>query len=324
MVGLLKRLLPVRLKHALKMRIAETILPELKPGIRATADEFMTERGVALRSDILREKGVVLRRDILSGIYDAWRSGDEQGNWYLHADQLRSAARDGDLPVPPPALRQGYCPDSDEEYIYHGGVAADHVRKIWVENGIAFDGSSVVLDWGCASGRIMRHFREDAARCVYWGTDLDERCIVWARENLSPPFRFVTCTAYPHLPFEDNFFTHIYGISIFTHGLHLADAWLMELRRILKPGGHLMVTVHTEASLDEFKHGFWPPWLERDADLEAIRGADLSSISQGSWDTTFSFYREEWLRAQWSRFLDIVEVRPGYVPHAQTAVLMRK
>jgi ubiquinone/menaquinone biosynthesis C-methylase UbiE len=298
------------------MRWLRSVLPQLTPmledAIKAGANE------------VLIEKGAVLRKAILPELYDPWSGRTAKGMYHLDAEALRSPAREGDLPVPPPALRQGYSVESEEAYIEDGAITARHLRAMLEENDVPFDEHSVVLDWGCASGRVLRHFRAEAERAAFWGTDQYEHCILWDRENLSPPFRFVTCTAYPHLPFEDNMFTHIYGISIFTHIVHLADVWLMELRRILKPGGHLLVTVHTEAALDEFERGYWPPWLDRGTDLDALRRHDFSAVTQGTWDTTFPFYKAEWLRKDWPRFMEVVDLREAYIPYVQTAVLLRK
>jgi SAM-dependent methyltransferase len=102
------------------------------------------------------------------------------------------------------------------------------------------------MDWGCATGRTLRHFAVEAGANEFWGTDQDEASVTWAKENLSPPFRFVTCTAYPHLPFSDSKFGLIYGLSVFTHLEYLQDLWLMEIHRVLRSGGHAIFTVHDE------------------------------------------------------------------------------
>ena len=51
----------------------------------------------------------------------------------------------------------------------------------------------------------------------------------------------------PPLPYSDEAFDVIYCISVFTH---LDDAhtraWLRELKRVLRPGGVLLLTIHGE------------------------------------------------------------------------------
>ena len=72
---------------------------------------------------------------------------------------------------------------------------------------------------------------------------------------MSPPFHFATTTKVPHLPFEDWSFQFIYCASVFTHIDDLADAWLLELRRILAPGGRLYLTIHDEHTVALFESG---------------------------------------------------------------------
>ena len=48
---------------------------------------------------------------------------------------------------------------------------------------------------------------------------------------------FATVTTAPHLPFADGYFDFAYCSSVFTHISDLADAWLLELRRIVRSGG---------------------------------------------------------------------------------------
>jgi ubiquinone/menaquinone biosynthesis C-methylase UbiE len=67
---------------------------------------------------------------------------------------------------------------------------------------------------------------------------------------LGPPFNFAAVTTSPHLPFEDGYFNLICCGSVFTHIVDLADAWLLELKRIARPGAKLYVTVHDRHSAD--------------------------------------------------------------------------
>ena len=92
--------------------------------------------------------------------------------------------------------------------------------------------------WGGAndSGR----FAAEASTAEFWGADISAEHILWANRHLRPPFRFVTThdPAAP-LPFGDGSFQMIYAGSVFTHIADLADAWLLELRRVLAPGGRM-------------------------------------------------------------------------------------
>lgn len=109
---------------------------------------------------------------------------------------------------------------------------------------------SRVLDFGCGAGRMVRHLAPYAKDSEIWGCDLSADHIVWAQQYLAPPFRFITNTTFPHLPFVDGKFSFIYAGSVFSHIDDLADAWLCELRRILMTDGRLIISIHDENTVE--------------------------------------------------------------------------
>ena len=52
----------------------------------------------------------------------------------------------------------------------------------------------------------------------------------------------------PPLPLPDAHFDVVTAFSVFTHIDELDSPWLLELRRILKPGGLLDATIHDETT----------------------------------------------------------------------------
>lgn len=104
-----------------------------------------------------------------------------------------------------------------------------------------------ILDWGCGPGRVIRHFPEVVGNgCSFFGTDYNASSIEWCRQNL-PGIDFNLNSLEPDLPYDDNFFDAIYGISIFTHlSEPMHYAWMEELYRILKPGGVMYLTTQGE------------------------------------------------------------------------------
>lgn len=153
------------------------------------------------------------------------------------------------LPIPPTNLWVGYG-RTDDEYLASGQRHFSKMCSILDESGFAFKDGDRILDFGCAAGRIIRQFNELASKYEIWGVDIHAERIVWCKQHLSPPFRFATTTLFPHLPFEDNYFNLIYAGSVFTHIDDLADSWLLELRRVLRPGGRLYITIHDNNTID--------------------------------------------------------------------------
>ena len=113
------------------------------------------------------------------------------------------------------------------------------------------DNPTTVLDWGCGPGRIIRHLpqmlNEDSK---IYGTDYNKKSIDWCINNING-IQFNHNTLDALLPYEDNYFDFIFGISIFTHlSKEKHIEWTKELTRVLKKDGIMFFTTHGNA----FKH----------------------------------------------------------------------
>jgi len=109
-----------------------------------------------------------------------------------------------------------------------------------------------ILDWGCGPARIIRHFPDISGDSnTYSGTDYNEKTISWCKKNI-PGITFSINDLHPPLPYPDNAFNLIYGISILTH---LSEEnqfrWSKELYRISSSKGIVMLTTHGDAFLEK-------------------------------------------------------------------------
>ena len=228
-------------------------------------------------------------------------------------------------PLPPADITMAYLKDP-ETYINRGKEWANKLKELAHQYGSLSPGDAI-LDWGCSSGRVIRHFRSEAEskELECWGVDLEVRAVEWARYNL-PPIQFATCSTIPHLPFEDHKFALIYGLSVMTHVQHFEDTWLLELKRVLKPGGVLVLTIHDEDTIEWFgKNGreYWIPEevecdeLMRDADRTVLRGVDPID--------TFTFFSKKYINRVWGSFLSVREIIALWAPGSkQSAVVMTR
>lgn len=156
------------------------------------------------------------------------------------------------LPIPPKDLWLGYG-DSKEVYLY-GKVQSAKMIEVVSKTGLEIKAGGRILDFGCGAGRMIRWLKPLAETCEIWGIDISSDHIFWAKKYLSPPFNFATTTTIPHLPFEDKYFDLIYAGSVFTHIDDLTEAWLLELRRILKPDGRIFITIQDKHSVEMLKN----------------------------------------------------------------------
>lgn len=247
--------------------------------------------------------------------------------------------RDG-FPIPPEPRAYG---DTEEHWLNSGKRDVDTMLRILNSSNFFIEKGNRILELGCATGRMTRWLASLAEECEIWGADISARAIVWCQENLTPPFNFATVTTVPHLPFEDRYFDLIFCGSVFTHIDDLADAWLLEIKRIMRPGGRAYVTVHDKHTADvvinnnwesrEFidwviKYSLWPSQF-RDLLISSggskyLKNEDYYKISilAGN-EQPQVFYDIEHLRQHWGRWLKIITVtQEAYWD--QTAVLMEK
>lgn len=153
----------------------------------------------------------------------------------------------GEQPVPPPELMEYKEPPN--AHLEGGKREVASMLSILDEVGFTWDRCHRVLEFGSSNGRLIRWLEPFVENREIWGVDVQAEKVLWAAENLSPPFRFATTTTVPHLPFPDRHFELIFAGSVFTHLGELHVAWLAELRRILAPGGLIYLTLHDEESI---------------------------------------------------------------------------
>jgi SAM-dependent methyltransferase len=135
-----------------------------------------------------------------------------------------------------------------KSFFESGAQSAEIIRTVLEQYDRPIERSGALLEFGCGCGRVIRHFQHSAARLH--GSDYNEKLIAWCRANL-PFATFAVNRLEPGLEYEDDTFDLIYTISVFTHlPASLQTSWVAELRRILKPGGTLLVTVHGESRTD--------------------------------------------------------------------------
>jgi len=241
-----------------------------------------------------------------------------------------------ELPVPPRELRiHTYLDPAPEAYL---GAGKGHVKKmvdILEISGVSVEPGQRVLDFGCGDGMMVRHFRHIAESGEAWGVDISGTLMIWCQQHLSPPFKFATTTSFPHLPFEEGYFDLIYSFSVFTHICDLAEAWLLELRRILRPGGVLYLTVHDNHTIDVLDGcpDFGLSRALQDAEkLLPFRDSDfamftLNRVPGGGIDfeprQAQVFYDIGYLCQHWGNYLEIVSATQDAYGY-QTAIVLRK
>lgn len=237
-------------------------------------------------------------------------------------------AADG-LPAPPEELWRRWSFTLDD-YLSTGKRDVETMLETLAESGADIAGLTRILDFGCAEGRMLRVLADDPAREL-WGVDVNAERIAWAQQHLVPPLRLATTTTAPHLPFPDDYFDLVFAISVFTHISELADAWFLEVLRVLRPGGHAYLTIHDEHSVEVLLGRSKPAGTHRDLVSLLDRFESETGVLSDDW-VYFAinadpgaqvFYRAEDLVRRWSLLAEFRSRRPEASSY-QSALVFRK
>jgi SAM-dependent methyltransferase len=186
--------------------------------------------------------------------------------------------------------------------------------------------ASVILDWGCGAARVLRHFYNNS-RFRIVGADVDSYNIEWCRKSLGERAEFLVIDPMARCPFEDRSFDVVYGISVFTHLNPTSERfWLKELRRLLRPGGLAVMTVHGELTFFKaindcktyvgfINEGYLDAGSCPDLDVDGNK-----TISSDLYRNVF--HTRPYIERVWGEYFRIVDYIPGGSTAHQDYVVM--
>ena len=202
-----------------------------------------------------------------------------------------------------------------------GGLyEADLVADALLAAGVGIEDIRSGLDFGCSSGRVVRVLAAAFPTVRWIGCDPNEPAISWARHVL-PESDFLVSGDAPPLPFQDGAFDLVFGISIWSHfEPQLGLRWFEEMRRLIRPGGHLVLTTHGLTSIAYYAlQGLrTPQQCEEIMDAMYRRGwwyaAEFGErgdwgVINPAWGT--SFLSPEWLLTELCPRWRVLEFAPG-------------
>jgi len=257
---------------------------------------------------------------------------------YYEADGRKHEWRDLDFaallacdtaPLPATKDREGYFGPNHFSYWASGLEDAQNVLSAAKHYGVDI---RAFFDLGCASGRIIRHIPYLKPDIQVIGGDINRLHVEWCNTYLPEPVLVFQNHAIPSLPLDANSIDVATAFSVFTHIEAFETSWLMELRRILRPGGIAWITVHTEHTLKEMNPN-WPLWsaVMNHPNIKNLIGEDrffpgcrlsVRWRNNRSYSSNI-FYKEDYLRSHWGRFFEVLELRRRF-PRFQDVLILRK
>jgi SAM-dependent methyltransferase len=215
--------------------------------------------------------------------------------------------------------------------VYYADLVADALRRAGAE----LLSKHRVLDFGCSSARIVRVLAATYPDIEWWACDPDAGAVEWAEANL-PGINFFTSAVDPPLSLPAEHFDAVYAVGIWTHySERAALKWLDEMRRIITPGGHLVLTSHGYRSVELHGSdwGGWGPDLVAEAATRLYSNGHTFfggygkalSVADSTPDWGEAFFTPEWLADRACPEWAILEFDSGRVEnHHDLYVLERR
>jgi SAM-dependent methyltransferase len=232
------------------------------------------------------------------------------------SDLAENLERSAPLPPRALAIRAG-VPDPADVIDSYRAVGRDTRATILALLGDdwSFAGKRV-LDFGCGSGKVMRHFLPEAADCELWGCDIDERSVEWINAELHPPLSAFANGEAPPLDQPSSSFDLVWSVSVFTHLTDHWAGWLSELHRVLRPDGLAIISFLGGAMYEVWNQEPWVP--------DRIGMTVLNHGQDWELGGPTVFHSPWWLREHWGRAFEILELREGSAPREHGLVLLRR
>lgn len=259
----------------------------------------------------------------------------------LSQDEIKQFVKADPYPLPAPEDREGYHGDQHVRYWISG--LGDYVlfRALLLEQQVKLSAPFSLLDLGCASGRVLRHFATHESGLQVYGADINRTYVMWVNAHLPRSIQCFQNTILPSLPFGDNTLDFVYGCSVFTHIDDYESAWLLEIRRVLKPGGFAFMTIHSDRTWKDmhgdhfmYKYFLTAPHAIEDLGItqvtpEVFAGdmpADRVVLTHTGCpiNNTNVFHTIAYIRENWGRFFKICKIVPKAHGGQQDGILLLK
>ena len=264
---------------------------------------------------------------------DFWDEQLAADNPYYTEPDVLERLRCDRLPLPGPENNENYTvPGSAISLLrYWLGGLDDYRRVVGACRDRGFEPRRI-FDFGGSTGRLARHFAaQDGGREIWW-CDFKSAAIEWCQRYFPADLKFFLNGISPHLPIEDGFFDVVTAFSVFTHIDELETAWLLELRRILRPGGIAYLTIHDEEVwhyLADVPDGMLTQSIRSTArgalaDFTAPIDREVFVWTNRSYYKSNVFHSKSYIRRNWGRFFDIAAIVPwGHVKNQAVVIAVK-
>ena len=217
-----------------------------------------------------------------------------------YQDQLEN------MPQPPALLRDRV--GGSENFVQAAAQIASLLMTCLAKYEPRLDEAGMILDWGCACGRVIAQMMKFVSPKSVHGCDIDAEAILWDRQNVRGP-SFTQIAPYPPTNYSDGTFDVVYGISVMTHlDEQTQMLWLKELKRITRPGALLALTIIGE----RLKATNMPASLAKEFSEKGFASFVPNYSGMLTKFVHAGYYRETYhslgyIESNWGRYFDVLE-----------------
>ncbi len=180
-----------------------------------------------------------------------------------------------------------------------------------------------ILDWGCGVGRVAAFWVKYGLPFDLHGCDIDAESVAWCQEHLKPA-QFTLIAPDPPMPYADGQFDLVTGNSVFTHLTEMAqDAWLAELRRVVRAGGLVLVSVHGPFAARAINDHAALVTMESHGIDDHKPDAALDGITPPGYYRT-TFHHPTYIHRRWAAFFDVLDIVQAGMNNFQDLVILRR
>lgn len=242
-------------------------------------------------------------------------------------------------PVPDTNDRAGYFDGNEVAYWFSGLSDFLYLETLAENHGIEI---KAFFDFACSSGRVARHFLVNKEKTTVYGTDMFANYIQWLVRNFPDRGTFFQNSIAPHAPLEDNSVDFVYGGSIFSHLDEFETAWLMEIRRILRPGGMAFLTILSDRTWEHLTDGAdMVHFLTQNKHTSLLAGTEpidrdflfqkmpqervILRNTDNPYFNVHTFLDRNYVRRTWGRIMNVVDIiEKAHGPDADAVVLVKR
>jgi Methyltransferase domain. len=225
-------------------------------------------------------------------------------------------------PVPSRADREGEYDDRHLSWWCSGLLVFMSMWRQFLKYRSGVKGGEVYFELECRSGRVLRHaFYQPETPLRVFGCDINIHHREWMNAFLPSPIVTFQNTILPALPLPDAGVDFFAAPTFFTHCDDFESAWLMEIARVMKDDGLAFLSVRTDAFWNKIGADPVYSWMKSSFSDYYVKPYQLSADAFSRpmpeprltlWPeegyNPLVFYSREYIRENWSRFFDVLDI----------------